>query len=190
MMRRIVLSGLLLFAVWQLGGAGWIHAKAELGQWLLERAWREQRLEGEQVEPWPGAVSRPIARLRMPRLSIDHLVLEGLETPVLAWGPGMATGSAGHRVIAAHRDTHFSFLRAVEAGDRFELVDESGQSQSWRVEAIEVVDSRRVGVDLDWPEKAVTLITCYPFDATTPGGPKRLIVRLLPLAGPDQEIST
>lgn len=180
-MRRLLIVSLLMVAVWQLGSAGWIQAKAELGQWLLERAWHRTLENGEAVEPWPSAVSHPVARLRMPRLSVDQLVLEGLETPVMAWGPGMAVGEGGHRVLAAHRDTHFSFLRAVESGDRFELIDARGRRQWWRVETIRIVDSRRTGIDLDWPETAMTLITCYPFNAPVAGGPQRLVVRLKPV---------
>lgn len=181
-MRRFLILSLLLVAAWQLGSAGWIQAKAGLGQWLLERAWQRALEGGEAVEPWPGAVSHPVARLRMPRLSIDRLVLEGLDTPVMAWGPGMAVGEGGHRVLAAHRDTHFSFLRAVEPGDRFELIDAEGRRQWWQVETIRVLDSRTTGIDLDWPETAMTLITCYPFDTPVAGGPERLVVRLRPLA--------
>lgn len=181
-MRPWLIVALLLVAAWQLGAAGWIQAKAGLGQFLLERAW-QQGLKGEEaVEPWPGAVSHPVARLRMPRLSVDRLVLEGLDTPVMAWGPGMAVGEGGHHVLAAHRDTHFSFLRAVEVGDRFELIAIDGQRQWWQVESMRVVDSRRTGIDLDGPGRAMTLITCYPFDAPVAGGPERFVVRLLPLA--------
>ncbi|WP_376695314.1 sortase domain-containing protein [Wenzhouxiangella sp. EGI_FJ10305] len=186
-MRRFLVLSLMLVAFWQLGSAGWIQAKAGLGQWLLERAWQRTLEGGEASEPWPGAVSHPIARLRMPRLSVDHLVLEGLDTPVMAWGPGMAVGQGGQHVLAAHRDTHFSFLRDVETGDRFELIDAGGQRQWWRVEAIRVVDSRKTGIDLDRPGAVMTLITCYPFDAPVAGGPQRLVVQLRPLAPQAEE---
>lgn len=180
-MRRVLIVTLLTVASWQLGSAGWIHAKAGLGQWLLERAWSRTLQSETPVDPWPGAVSHPVARLRMPRLSIDHLVLEGLETPVMAWGPGMTVGAGGHRVVAAHRDTHFSFLRHVEPGDLFEVTDAKGRRRWWQVETMRIVDSRRTGIDLDWPRTAMTLVTCYPFDAPVAGGPSRLIVRLKPI---------
>jgi sortase A len=188
-MRRVPIALLISLAAWQLGSAGWIQAKAGLGQWLLERAWERTQARGEPAEPWPGAVSHPVARLRMPRLDIDHLVLEGLETPVLAWGPGMESGERGHRVLAAHRDTHFSFLRHIEPGDRFELIDVDGRRRWWRVARIEVVDARRTGLDLESPGERLTLVTCYPFDAPVSGGPLRLVVQLRPL-DPAQEVST
>lgn len=184
-MRRLLIVSLLLLAAWQFGSAGWIHLKAGLGQFLLERAWQE-RLEGEGVaDPWPGAVSHPVARLRMPRLSVDHLVLDGLDTPVLAWGPGMVVGEGGHHVLAAHRDTHFSYLRDVATGDRFELIGADGRRRWWEVAKIRIVDSRQHGVDLSLPGRSMTLITCYPFDAPVAGGPERLVVRLLPV--PEEE---
>lgn len=186
-MRRHLVLVLLLLSAWQLGSAGWIQVKAGLGQWLLERAWQERLESGEAIEPWPGAVGRPVARLRMPRLSIDQLVLDGLETPVMAWGPGMAVGAGGHRVLAAHRDTHFSFLRAVETGDRFELTDTRGYRRWWRVESIRVVDARTTGIDLHAPIDAMTLITCFPFDAPVAGGPERLVVRLRPGLPPNPD---
>jgi sortase A len=120
--------------------------------------------------------------LRLPRLSVDQLVLSGLETPVMAWGPGMAVGEGGHRVIAAHRDTHFAFLRHVVVGDRLELVDADGRATWWRVERLQVVDARTTALDLHWGQAALTLVTCFPFDATAAGGPERFVVRLGPLA--------
>lgn len=187
-MRRMMIVALLLAAVWQLGSAGWIHAKAGLGQWLLERAWLRTLDREAAVEPWPGAVSHPVARLLMPRLSVDQLVLEGLDSPVMAWGPGMAVGRDGHLVVAAHRDTHFSFLRSIEVGDHFELVEATGRRRHWQVESIRVVDARQTGLDLDGPVETMTLITCYPFDTPVAGGPLRLVVRLGPLA-PAEEYS-
>lgn len=187
-MRRMLALVLLVVAVWQIASAGWIHAKAGLGQWLLARAWVQTLQTEEPVEPWPGAVSHPVARLRMPRLSVDHLVLEGLETPVMAWGPGMSVGENGHRVLAAHRDTHFSFLRDVNVGDRFELIGGDGVGRWWRVVSIRVVDARRTRIDLHSPQSGMTLVTCYPFDAVVTGGPLRFVVQLKAIEGKEVSI--
>lgn len=181
MIRTISLAILLALATWQLAAAGWIQGKAALGQILLERAWQRSLDSVEEAIPWPGAVSHPVARLRMPRLDVDVLVLDGLETPVMAWGPGMAVGQSGHHVLAAHRDTHFSFLKAVETGDRFELTGKKGETQLWEVESMRVVDARTTRIDLGLDALAMTLITCYPFDAAFAGGPERLVVRLRPV---------
>lgn len=185
MIRAIVLASLLAVAAWQIGAGASVQAKAWLGQILLERAWdkAEEQAEdnSEPVTPWPGAVSHPIARLRVPALAIDHLVLEGADTPVLAWGPGMETGPNGHRMIAAHRDTHFRFLQHVVAGERFELELAGGQTEHWQVVDQSIVDTRTTQLDLGLDANVLTLVTCYPFDSLEAGGPLRLVTSLVPV---------
>jgi sortase A len=189
MIRALLLASVATVAIWQIGVGASVHAKAWLGQVLLERAWAraDERADGrrEPVAPWPGAVSHPVARLRVPALAVDHLVLEGADTPVLAWGPGMETGPNGHRMIAAHRDTHFRFLQHVEIGQRFELELAGGQTEYWRVVDQSIVDSRTTQLDLGFDARVLTLVTCYPFDRPEAGGPMRLLTSLEPVEAPD-----
>ncbi len=186
MIRAIVLAALLAVAAWQIGAGASVQAKAWLGQILLERAWNraasQADRDGEPVAPWPGAISHPIARLRAPALAIDHLVLEGADTPVLAWGPGMETGPNGHRLIAAHRDTHFRFLQHVAPGERFELELVGGQTEQWEVVDQSIVDARITQLDLGLDANVLTLVTCYPFDSLEAGGPLRLVTSLVPVS--------
>src|SRR5437764_5227048 len=54
----------------------------------------------------------PVARLLIPRLDMDEIVLEGVDADALNAGPGHLPGSAfpgerGNPVISAHRDRHF-----------------------------------------------------------------------------------
>lgn len=181
MMRRLAIALVLAVAGGQFASAGWIHAKAALGQWLLERAWTHRLETGTTVAPWPDAVSHPVARLRVPRLGIERLVLAGLDTPVMAWGPGSLLGREGHRIIAGHRDTHFAFLEKLRPGDRVGLQLPDGPMRAWRIRSIRVVDSRATALDLGAEGPLLTLVTCYPFDAATAGGPKRYVVQLRPL---------
>jgi len=178
MIRPLLIACLLAFGLWQIGGATTIHAKAWLGQILMERAWHRSRDRDELVAPWPGSVSHPIARIQVPALDIDHLVLEGADTPVLAWGPGMEVGPDGHRLIAAHRDTHFRFLEHLETGTLVEFELAHSGTEQWRVADRQVVDSRRVGLDLAAAGDRMTWVTCWPFDAIEAGGPMRLLVTL------------
>jgi len=185
MIRSIVLASLVAVAAWQLGAGVSVQAKAWLGQILLERAWDraddQSDENSEPLMPWPGAVSHPIARLRVPALAIDHLVLEGADTPVLAWGPGMETGPNGHRMIAAHRDTHFRFLQHVQDGERFELELAGGQTEQWEVVDQSIVDARITQLDLGLDADVLTLVTCYPFDSLEAGGALRLVTSLVPV---------
>ena len=174
---------------WQLGEAGWIHAKAALAQVLLTKAW-EQSLAGEtQAKPWPWADTWPVARLRMPERGVDVIVLEGVSGRTLAFGPGHLQGSVlpgepGNSVIAGHRDTHFAFLRDVVVNDRFTVETAGGNAAWYQVENVTVRDSRRVRLRLDHEQALLTLVTCWPFDAVEPGGPLRHIVTARRLGAP------
>ena len=92
----IVVAVTLLAALgaWELGHGAWIHAKAQLAQYLLQRAWT-RTLRGEPAsKPWPWADTWPVARLRVPAHGVDLIVLTGVSGLTLAFGPGHAPNSA------------------------------------------------------------------------------------------------
>lgn len=87
---RLLLAALLGLAALALAAdAGWIHAKAALAQWLLERSWQQGLAQGEAPPPWPWADTRPVARLLRPDGGMQ-IVLAGDSGRVLAFGPGWA----------------------------------------------------------------------------------------------------
>jgi sortase A len=161
--------------------AGWIHAKAALAQVLLERAWTHSDHGRRTQRPWPWADIAPLARLSVPRLQQDLIVLNGASGQALAFGPGWTPGSArpgapGLTVISAHRDTQFSFLKALRPGDRLHLDGPAGGSD-YQVEGSRIVDSRQQGLPATDTMDGLWLVTCYPFDAIMPGGPLRYVVQ-------------
>jgi sortase A len=160
--------------------AAWVPVKAELGQWLLERAWRERLAGDASPRPWPWADSSPVGVLEIPRLGLRQLVLAGDSGRNLAWGPA-AIGdlSLPDRVISGHRDTHFTALRDLRPGDRLSLSTAEGK-QEYRVAWLDIVDSRRQELVLEPGRQRLTLVTCWPFDAPDAGGPLRLVVTALP----------
>jgi len=168
----------LLTASWQLCAAAYIPVKAAVAQRLLERAWDRAREGGAEPRPWPWADTFPVARLSAPRQDVDLIVLSGASGRTLAFGPGFLEGSAlpgesGLTVVAGHRDTHFAFLRTVSIGDSLRLDLPDGRELDFVVRETKIVDSRRIGIDLDAPGAALMLVTCYPFDALRAGGPLR-----------------
>ncbi|MDH3703830.1 MAG: class GN sortase, partial [Alphaproteobacteria bacterium] len=181
--RRTGALAVLLLALggWQFGEAIWIHGKALLAQTLIQRAWDDTRSGDARVRPWYWADTWPIARLAVPRLEIDQIVLAGSSGRTLAFGPGHMDGTArplsdGLTVLTGHRDTHFSFLRAVKPGDMIDLTDGHGVSRRYRTAETRVVDSRLEGLADDRSGARLVLVTCYPFDAVRPGGPMRFLV--------------
>ena len=161
----------------------WIPVKAELAQHLLERAWL-RTLEGEpDAKPWPWADTRAVAILEVPRLGLREIVLEGSSGRNLAFGPTLVnTGGfddSSDRVLSGHRDTHFNFLKDLKNGDLLRLRT-SSEIRDYRVSWQEAVDSRRQQLVVDDSVDRLTLLTCYPFDAATTGGPLRWVVTALP----------
>lgn len=166
---------------WQLLQGGYIHLKAMVAQTLLRDAWSRSLATGSGVPPWPWADTVPVARLRVPALGIDDIVLEGVTGEALAFGPGhlpdsARPGASGNVVVVGHRDTHFAFLRRLEPGWDIVVETLGGDRLHYRVVRREVMDSRRQRLRLPRQGAFLTLITCYPFDAVVPGGPLRFVV--------------
>jgi sortase A len=177
----VVATALFAVGMWELGHGIWIHAKAQLAQHLLQRAW-ERTLRGEvDARPWPWADTAPVARLKVPAHGVDLIVLAGVSGRTLAFGPGYApegaaVGAPGTAIVTGHRDTHFRFLQRVRAGEEI-ILDAPGRAPArFRVEALSVVDSRTAVIRSDSSSTALVLMTCFPFDALMPGGPLRYVV--------------
>jgi len=156
----------------------WDQAEARAAVALARRA---ASIDGRSSAPIVNGA--PVARLVIPRLHLDEIVVEGVDDDALNAGPGHLTGSAfpgesGNSVISAHRDRHFARLGAIEVGDT--VMTESGaRKQRW------VVISKRV-IDADAPalfrtkDATLTLSTCWPIRYFGPA-PSRLIVTAKPV---------
>lgn len=180
-MRRSL--SLLLFALGLVScfSGGRIYLKAALAQVLLRGAWLEVEAGRAEARPWPWADTWPVARLRSPAHDVDLIVLAGATGSTTAFAPGHITGTSepgqrGNVGIAAHRDTHFAFLERLRTGERLWLVLPDGRQRQFEVAALAVVhqsDTSSLGSSGD----LLTLVTCFPFRATLPGGPLRYVVQ-------------
>jgi sortase A len=182
--RQWVLAAVSLTAAAFLVNAVWIPVKAELAQHLLERSWL-RTLEGEaNAKPWPWADTRAVAVLEVPRLGLREIVLEGSSGRNLAFGPTLVNtsgfGQSADLILSGHRDTHFSFLKELQTGDLLRLRTTTG-IRTYRVSWQEIVDSRAQQMVIDNDVDRLTLLTCYPFDAPTAGGPLRWVVTATPV---------
>lgn len=151
--------------------AAWERAEAR-------RAVRQSRLidldRGEPIAA-PGA---PIARLVIPSIALDEVVVEGVGDDQLNAGPGHLPGSAmpgdaGNAVISAHRDRHFATLGNLEIGDTVYTETASGRT-SWIVTKRRVVRAGKPAL-FSSDEPRLTLTTCWPLRALGPA-PERLII--------------
>lgn len=177
----VVVAGLTVFALWHFSQSAYIHAKARLAQFLIQDAWAETIAKGKEVKPWWWADTWPVARMRVPRLDVELYVLAGASGRTLAFGPGHLYGTAtpgavGNSVIAAHRDTHFAFLKDLRKGDEVIVETPTQTHRRYIVSEARVVHEQDVDVLKHDRAARLTLVTCYPFEAIMPNGPLRYVV--------------
>ncbi|MEQ8747825.1 class GN sortase [Pyruvatibacter sp.] len=173
-------GALLLSGIATIAGSLYIDAKAMVGQVLLERAFAQTIATGEPAKPWSWADTWPVAKVSAPAHGKSAIVLAGASGEAMAWGPGHLAGTPrpgdnGVSIIAAHRDTHFAFLEHVEAGETITVTNADGSTHAFEVTGTKIVPWDQSGIDPIAPGKQLALVTCYPFNARTPG-PLRYVV--------------
>jgi sortase A len=169
--------------------AAYLHAKAELASLLIHRAWEARVTRGESRPPWPWADTHPVARLQIPRLGYDEIVLEGASPRTLAFGPARLLssadfGQAGNVVLAGHRTSWFKPLEAIDVGDAIQLQWLDSRSHQVRqrtyiVNKIDIVVPEDVALLAPTASDSLTLVTCYPFNSS-PRSPERFVIRAKP----------
>ena len=180
-LRRLALGAVIALGVALLAAGFWLPAKAELAQHLLNRAWDRTTDGDAEAKPWPWADTHPVARLTLPHSAEPMTVLAGASGRNLAFAPALVDGSAapgthGVTVIAGHRDTHFRQLATLVVGDTLSVERPDGSVYVYEVTDLDVVDSAHAELRLDADESIVVLVTCWPFEAVTPGGSWRYVV--------------
>ena len=187
-MRRVVGAALLLAGAGMLSYAGAIYVRGIIARDAARADWNEQlarrtrlalnatldRSSGAALVT-PGA---PVARLAIPRLRLNEVVIEGVDDEQLNAGPGHLPGSvlpgdAGNAVISAHRDRHFRRLDEVAVGDTV-ITETARVRTAWIVTARRVVDAGAPALFAS-AEATLTLTTCWPVRLMGPA-PDRLII--------------
>jgi len=110
------------------------------------------------------------------------IILAGMNGRAMAFAPTWLEDSAkpnqyGNTVISAHNDSHFNALENIELGDDFLLEDQQGAILNYNVMTIDVVNKHDISPYLFQDETMITLITCYPFEATNTPKAQRLVIQ-------------
>lgn len=188
----LLLTGLLLISVQTGLRAGWIAAKAGAAQILLVLAWEQTKRLQRPIKPWPWMDTYPVARLTIPNRDKTLIVLHGSSGEAMAFGPSQIllpsnpisadstanreeTKTASLVAIGGHRDTHLRFLQTMKTGDIVSLETADKQVRQYILESAQIIDTDKQDFYVDAKTPGLLLVTCYPFDALTAGGPMRFI---------------
>lgn len=169
------------FGLYLFGHGTYMGAKAATAQILLDRAWSKiETQDMASAAPWPWLDAQVVGRLSAPDLGASAVILDTDSGQALAFGPALISGTArpgavGTIGIAAHKNTHFKFLKDLKIGDRLSL-DSADGLQDYIVRRTEIIDTRREGLSANMTTSELALVTCYPFDALSFNGPLRFIV--------------
>ncbi len=161
--------------------SAWLPAKAWLGHYLIAKSWQESIQSNSSKQPWPWADTHPVARMEVPRLEQELILLQGADPSSLAFSAGVMhqySSLVNNKpfVVAGHRDTHFAFLQDIVMKDIISLTDKNGINQLYQVEQMEIIDSEDNAMLIDEQDPSLVLITCYPFNALQAGGSLRYVI--------------
>jgi sortase A len=171
-----------LFTAYELWGTGLITARAQsqLRDEVALHGFADYFLasEGNQrPQPIPG---NALGFIKIPKIGLDMVFVEGISLDDLRKGPGhypesALPGQPGNVAIAGHRTTYlhpFWSLNELVPGDKVILRTRRG-SFTYRIEWVRVVGPKDWTVVAPTSEPSVTLTTCEPrFSAA-----QRLIAR-------------
>jgi LPXTG-site transpeptidase (sortase) family protein len=192
--RKRLGQALIVVGTLLLSYAGARYADGALRQDAARRAWEAAQAQSAFAVasasldvpalgvPW--AIGSPIARLTIPTLGLDEVVMEGVGDEELNAGPGHLPGSVlpgerGNSVISAHRDRHFSSLGSLQVGDLVTTETASGRRTKWIVISRRVVGSHTPAL-FSTPDPTLTLTTCWPIRYVGTA-PDRLIITAKPV---------
>jgi sortase A len=189
--KRRLLGGVqLLLAVFGIASLGycvfsyldawWLDQRVEIRRLNVVGRLEAPSLEAPTAEaPAPLEPGAVVGRIRIPRLDVDAVVLEGTEGTVLRRAVGRISSTrqpweSGTVGLAAHRDSFFRSLGEIEEGDLMQLATDYG-TWTYRVTSIEIVDIDAVHVLADNGRPQLVLVTCYPFNYIG-SAPQRYVV--------------
>ena len=124
--------------------------------------------------------SEVVGIFEIPRLGLEVPVYESVSELHMDRGIARIDGTAepgqgGNIGIAGHRDGYFRVLKDIKFGDELVLTSANG-TDTYLVQQLMIVDPSAIDVLDPTPEKAITLVTCYPFYFVG-HAPERFIVR-------------
>ncbi|MBO9491187.1 sortase [Endozoicomonas sp. G2_1] len=190
----------LLCSGYYLSKMAYISVKAELAQYLLISSWQQIEQQtaiqnGSQLQlteqilaqykPWHWADFYPVARLTIPKITLDQIVVNRDSGQALAFAPGLMATSISNTdegssiFIAGHNDTHFDGLDKLIVGDTIRYQSAGKKASEYRVSARYLFDTQTHQFVYQASSKTLYLVTCFntnQFQQSDQSTPYRLIV--------------
>jgi sortase A len=168
--RLFIAAGLviLLFLAYELWGTKFV---AERNQRALAK-----QVKFPKTAPTPAQSPAPVpelgtgvARIEIPKIDVNWIVVEGVSIDQLKKGPGHFPGTAypgdkGNVVISGHRATYgepFARMNEVTVGDPIKLTTVRGVFDYTVIEK-KIVPPTDLSVVQDFQDERLTLTTCEP----------------------------
>ena len=181
--RTLISLGVLvlLFVAYQLWGTGIAesrsqhHLRSEINKVLRSTTTTASTVleatttTSPEEAPPPTPSGDAVAILRIPKIGVDKVVVEGVGVPDLKKGPGHyphtpLPGQPGNAAIAGHRTTYgapFNRLDELKAGDPILVTTREGPFR-YQVDRNMVVKPTATEVLDPTPDNRLTLTTCNP----------------------------
>lgn len=155
-----------------------------MAQMLPDRAWKVSIKTGQSTLPSTWMDANAFAKITVPKLDQTVIILDTENDQALTFGPihirqSPLPGNPGTAIIAAHKNTHFAFLKDMRIGDIIDVQMPSGDISHFKTIKVEIVHKDNSGIPIHTDQATppcLALVTCYPFDAISYGGPMRYVI--------------
>jgi sortase A len=158
---------ILLFVAYQLWGTNLAEARS---QDALKSGFKiiPGDIDPSKALP-PSPDGEAVAIIKMPKINVEKVVVEGVGVPDLKKGPGHYPGTPmpgqpGNAAIAGHRTTYgapFNQLDQMAVGDQVIVSTKQGKFE-YDVTELKVIKPSQVEVLNNTPDNRLTLTTCNP----------------------------
>lgn len=184
---KIATSAAILLGAGLLCVALFFYFDSYWSQHVLSNEWEAKELQktaATAVKDQPVSAPAPrtgdvLAKLEIPKINLEAVIIEGIDQSTLRKGPGHYPGTAlpgqeGNCVIAAHRDMFFRNVGQLDIDDT--IICTIGEFHyTYRIVDKRVVQPTDLSPIDPTSTSTITLITCYPFNYIGPA-PKRYII--------------
>lgn len=168
----LITSIIITSAIWQVTQNQVTAAQNWFTQGLLHTAWLRTQASGRQIKPWPWAKIWPVARLSIPHLQIEHIVLSqptdsDIASTLTHLESSVPIGELGNSVLSVHQSLFRSFLKHLQVGDVLVLESPSNGRWHYRVATAQIVDKTDTRLLTPTLNRRLTLVSCYRCQANS-----------------------